>query len=658
MRRFPLKTAGCRLAMPAAIRHIDTVLPSCVQKSATSRFQHQHVFVKKCYPFSGTPAMTPRSPMPHAEGEKISLREHAQWLLRAGKTARDFRTWSRLLNSKDNPPSPTGPSSRWLHQLFGFDHEFVCDVCGASWKECDDVTKHWRNGDRDSFHIESPLRQSIISNASSPSTRPSTTLFPVAKVHWTLMKLLRSNLKKVPPHNNGNKKSSSNSLTQHSPHVGSLAEVAKGLRRSLPLRREELQGQLDAGRQFPAVHLSTDTLMLCSRMAAFSAATYGPAYLEGFYSSIRCNSSLHLPGFRSFISPPEEIHRKAAKVLLGIDDHRVVDIVRCSAMGDETTYAASYSIFVDHRFKNIIVAFRGTTSLGDMVTVVTSNPMLLSDIRRGSEATSSIQAGGEEAKRVQNTNTSEPDESMLSWYVPGGFGESIKHALRTLEEPLAQLEKSLCDYETYFTGHSLGAIQANLYHLATSSAPDGSNRQRARKVVGFAPAPCVSLGIAEYQQQNSLPTSATQLINPSEEARNVLNFAYGHDIVPRLQVSSLREKLRRYALSAESNTSGNGDYYLPGTTLWIDPASSASSDKTPHDTSSGVGNKAPGGGVSTHHPLRQVLVLPRQQQQTDDDASIIKQWNVLPSCKATLEHHFLQRIQRYLCTRIAFQSKQ
>jgi hypothetical protein len=549
---------------------------------------------------------------------------------------REFRTWSRLLNSKDTPPSVTGPSSRFLHGMFENDDLF-CDVCGASWNECADVTQGWRttpdNGNN------SALRRSVVDNtpAPQPPVDLTSTLAASAKVHWDLTKTLMSHLKKVPPLNAA--KFDNSPAATHHRCIGSAVDVANGLRLSYPKRQQELQGQIDAGRQFPAVYLPRDTLSMCSRMSAFSTAAYGPAYIDGFYSSIRCNGSLHLPGFRSFISPPEEIHRKAAKILLGIDDHKVVDVIRCTTYADEVTCAASCSIFVDHRDKNIVVAFRGTTSTGDLVTDTMSNPMLLSDVRgRG------------------NPSFPTADRREAVSYVPEGFGKSIQHALLTVEEQLAYLEGSLCDYQTYLTGHSLGAIQANIFFLATATAAaegDGRSASRSsngsgRKVVGFAPAPCVSLGIAEAYHREDECTSVTA---------DVLNFAFGHDAVPRLQVSSLRDKFQSQDHPGHQDKGGYPDhddddvktlisgaeskYYLPGTTIWMDPARTTSS--APHGDSS-----AAAGPTVGDSPLRKVLVLPRQSA----DVPIIKKWNAIPSSMVSAEHHFLQWIQRDLMARI------
>lgn len=544
--------------------------------------------------------------------------QHARWLVQARRSVKRIDRWWR----RHPLFSPSGAHQRLGYPSFAslITEDLCCDVCGTSQSNVEPRSSSASSHDHSSRGLSSNLPK--IEEAECPPATVASTV----RNHTRLVKQLLGHLRSHKDDED------STSLSQQT--VGRPMSIARGLWHSSTRQEEDLHAQVAAGQRFPAVDVSPSLLELSSRMAAFSAASYGPAYIEGFFSSMRRNASIGIPGLRMLITPPEEVHRQAARVLLGsTTDHQWMDIVRCRTR--ESMCEASYSIIVDHLHKNIVVAFRGTTSSGDVVTDLMTKPMLLSALLSELPSSSTTNATTEDGR-----------------FIPLGFGRSVQHAIRSIETQLAALEQSLCDYETCFTGHSLGAIQANLYYLVTahvqanSSTPCRSSARVSksangsdRRVVGFAPAPCVSRAIAAEDEEE---------LGMTKNSFPVLNFAYGHDIVPRLQVSSFRhsfdhgDRTKAPSVRCQQQTRIDDDacnvrasggvpqYYLPGTTVWMDPATLV----TPHAQPS---------------PLRRVLHFP----QCPDEAKNIREWNCLPSSIKSVEHHFLQWPQRDIAARLA-----
>jgi hypothetical protein len=512
-----------------------------------------HVFVKRCYPFGRAVAVTTFPPPPVDDG---GITQHLRWLWGEKKLVKRMKQHCRAAYA---------------------DVQLYCDVCGAQ-----------RSIPPCAGEIPPSVHNHYVvggSRTTSSSALPFVSRMTQAMyTRQALLHQLRIHLRKDV---------SSCTTGSIMTTVATPLAVTRGLVRARKVQNEQLESQLIAGRRFPPLELPSSVLDLSLRMAAFAAASYGPAYIEGFFSSVRSNASLGIPGVRWLVATPEPVHRQAAMELLG--RNQSVEVVKCRTFTNMCE--ASYCLFVDHQHKNIIAAFRGTMSTGDIVTDLISAPVPLSTV-----VTSTSMSEGKNGKGT----------------VPSGFAMSVHHALRHLEGDLRQLEQTLPDYTTYLTGHSLGAIQANLYHLAAPMSSNGSCRQ----VVGFAPAPCVSRTIAEAQR------CEVDLHLKSAGVPTVINFAFGHDVVPRLQVSTLRDLCQRLP------SPGNGllvavvqhdKYYLPGLTLWLDPS------------------------VSTMQPIRRVLQHIDSDGGSDGDA--IRSWNSLPTSLVTVQHHFLQWIQRDLLAR-------
>lgn len=64
-----------------------------------------------------------------------------------------------------------------------------------------------------------------------------------------------------------------------------------------------------------------------------------------------------------------------------------------------------------------------------------------------------------------NGNDKTKDTSTLHTRIPVGFFESVRNAALTLVPALNAIFAQHKDYVLYITGHSLGAVQASLFHL-------------------------------------------------------------------------------------------------------------------------------------------------------------------------------------------------
>lgn len=168
-----------------------------------------------------------------------------------------------------------------------------------------------------------------------------------------------------------------------------------------------------------------------------------------------------------------------------------VEMIAAHYHTDDVRIGSTYVICVDHRLRRFIVAFRGTSTLSDALcavkdgyaritlTLPTSAAACDTSITKDCDsqppphhpAVPQEHSQQDEKERVEVGTVEEvqkdapPSVHRIHTRVPLGFYQlTLTHA-STIIATLQTLALSYPSYEVLLTGHSLGAIQASLFHV-------------------------------------------------------------------------------------------------------------------------------------------------------------------------------------------------
>jgi hypothetical protein len=392
--------------------------------------------------------------------------------------------------------------------------------------------------------------------------------------------------------------------------VGAPVDVAIGISRvvlSRNRRRQALARQRDISLRFPTADLPAAVLLDSLNAGRFAAAAYGPAQLEGFFSTPVTVAALRLPIFKRVIVTDRGHFSEAARIMLEpptVASQFPSSLEVLEAIGRDEVNRASLLLAVDHHARRVILAFRGTTSNSDMITDLLPEPLAFS---------------GKEALVVSSSGAA---LKFALGCAPEGFLRSARDAHEYIGSRLAAAERKYPHYETILTGHSLGAIIANVFFFEYAS----TDNYKRRRVIGFSPAPCVEQVLADHYRAH------TGSLYPMPF--QIVNYTYGHDIVPRLQISALRRMFEEHKIRAlecllgalreqrQAAPRSSYRYCIPGQLIWM--------DATDADT-----------------PLRLVCDSGHTGDTDITPAMIDHWWYPIPGPQS-IEHHFLAHICRRL----------
>eukprot|EP00796_Vickermania_ingenoplastis_P002038 gene2038-1228_t len=291
-----------------------------------------------------------------------------------------------------------------------------------------------------------------------------------------------------------------------------------------------------------------DLYALASDAVRYAVAVYGVAYEQGLLNSLRQGVLLFThPSYQKLNYASDEMQRAAVeRMLLSSDGSPTAQVVGQHYHLDDVTQFSSYVVCVDPTRRRVILTFRGTATLSDAVGCV-----------RDGYATVELLCG-------LPSTVEGPAPAPIETKIPLGFYHLV---LSKADEILATLRAAAAqhpDFELVITGHSLGAIQAHLFHLllclpgatrvlhsgtpakdattGRSTLPhlyhseDGDVAEgrlpfRSVRTLCFAPAPTVEVPAAKALAE----WMALDAQRAGWRRHDVVAFCHGDDIVPRLQ---------------------------------------------------------------------------------------------------------------------------
>ncbi|ESS68537.1 hypothetical protein TCDM_02695 [Trypanosoma cruzi Dm28c] len=270
-------------------------------------------------------------------------------------------------------------------------------------------------------------------------------------------------------------------------------------------------------------HVSLDDVQLAVYALRLALAVYALPYELGYFNTPARSLWLWTPWYNRYtIASTADQVSSIRRILFGdkCDPLLEVAYARYSAALQQPCF----SIFLDHRTRRVVVAFRGTVSLTDIITDVAGG---YTNVCLGTYR-SAVTGGTEELR----TN------------VPRGFYMNVMEAGGHIMSALSVIREKYPDYTLLSVGHSLGAIEAILFHLLFFSP---TTRQGADlRTIAFAPAPCV---------EQAVMTKVNELLG--EEA--MTSWVYGLDGVARLQTNSVRDLFFPSSSAGSSKTKKEGN---------------------------------------------------------------------------------------------------
>ncbi|KEG09495.1 hypothetical protein DQ04_05121030 [Trypanosoma grayi] len=254
----------------------------------------------------------------------------------------------------------------------------------------------------------------------------------------------------------------------------------------------------------------------------FATATYALPYELGYFDSIWRNMQLRLPRHQRYVAAAVAEQAAAMqRILLGARHDPLLEVAhaRCSVCLGQ----ASFAIFLDHRRQRVVVAFRGTLTAADAIADLASG---YARVRLGAA--------------VPSLPSSAPAMELYT-HVPRGFYTNVMEVGPQVMEALTSIRQQWPDYEVMCVGHSLGAVEAILFHLLFCL---GTERGAAMRTIAIAPAPCID-------------SAAAVEVNGLLGDGAMTSWVYGLDAVPRLQVSSILDLFYPPARPSTMGSSGS-----------------------------------------------------------------------------------------------------
>lgn len=248
--------------------------------------------------------------------------------------------------------------------------------------------------------------------------------------------------------------------------------------------------------------VSLDVLQRALYALRFAVAVYALPYELGYFDNVCRSLQLWtLRRWRYVQATTEEQVSAIRRILSGKRHDPLLEVAHArysSSLGEPC-----FAVFLDHRMRRVVIAFRGTLSPADLIADLASG---YTTVHLGT---------------CCNAKTGETER--VSTHVPRGFYTNVMEAGTHLLPALDIIRQQHPDYAFMCVGHSLGAVEAILFHLLFFFP----NQQDVNmRTIAFAPAPCID---------HAVVPKLNKLLG--EEA--ITSWVYGLDAVARLQVRSV-----------------------------------------------------------------------------------------------------------------------
>ncbi|ESL10163.1 hypothetical protein TRSC58_02108 [Trypanosoma rangeli SC58] len=237
----------------------------------------------------------------------------------------------------------------------------------------------------------------------------------------------------------------------------------------------------------------------------FALAVYALPYELGYFYSVARSLGLWAPRHNRYaLASTADQVSSIRRILFGNKCDPLLEVAYAR-------YSASlrqpcFTIFLDHHWRRVVIAFRGTISLADVIADL---------------------AGGYTTVCLGTYRSATTGETeKLHTHVPRGFYTNVMEAGGHIMHALGTIRATYPDYAVMGVGHSLGAIEAILFHLLFFFPT--ARQTTELSTIAFAPAPCID---------RTVVAKVNELLG--EEA--MTSWVYGLDGVARLQTGSLRD---------------------------------------------------------------------------------------------------------------------
>ncbi|KAK7195808.1 Lipase (class 3) [Novymonas esmeraldas] len=360
--------------------------------------------------------------------------------------------------------------------------------------------------------------------------------------------------------------------------VGSQTYKMWVRRESRRLRERQLQtasaAALAAGASGPASELTVapadpaivkaklDTLDTAAYLARYATAAYGLPFELNYFSSLRELTKLMAEPHRRYVCAKSEEQLESMRRML--QGEAPDALLECVASRYSLRVGQScWSLFLDHAANRVVLAFRGSLTPADITVDVTegyAHVVLESGVADASPAAA----------------------QRLCTAVPLGFYESVVEAGAQVLPLLRAIHAQYSAYELCITGHSLGGVQASLFHLfycapwraTLQSTTTALRRTKVLACPSPLPSPDAVDGAAsplQFARTVTCTFGAAPVVErcvvaqlnawlQQEERRSgsrLIAFSNGMDLVCRLQVRSLRDAfVRQYPRPVEEGLAG------------------------------------------------------------------------------------------------------
>ncbi|KAH9578822.1 Fungal lipase-like domain [Trypanosoma melophagium] len=241
----------------------------------------------------------------------------------------------------------------------------------------------------------------------------------------------------------------------------------------------------------------------------FAVAAYALPYELGYFDGVGRGLRLWMPSHHRYVraSTADQV-TAVRRILCGARDDPLLEVAY--ARYSACLWQPCFVVILDHHTQRVVIAFRGTLSAADLIADM---------------------AGGYTNVHLttyRDIVTGKIEE--LYTQIPSGFYTNVMDAGTHLTHLLNIIRKQYPNYKLLFVGHSLGAVEAILFHLlflfpTHHGRNDDINKDNIH-TIAFGPAPCI---------EHRVVTKVNELIG----TRALTSWVYGLDGVPRLQARSV-----------------------------------------------------------------------------------------------------------------------